>query len=189
MFYFKKPLLFVALLFFSSIQLQAQPEKGKFINAALGIGLSSPDDDSEAGGSGFFAQAEYIVGVYKWLGIRPYAGIISTNRFNPTKNLDMMDYEVTTKAFFMGGKVRVLAPIPYVAPFLETGLGVSIGHFTTHTEFTNIERKGITSHIPFSVGLALGKHNNFDLAFTYQFHQSVHQYSGAAAIGYTFSLD
>ncbi len=180
-------LIFCLLL--TSMLLQAQLEKGHYIAVAAGLGISSPDDESEAGGTGLYAQGEYIIALHKWLSIRPYVGFVNTNRFNETKELDQMGYAVTTQAFFMGGKVRLLAPIRYVAPFIETGLGVSIGTFKTYTEFTQVDKKGIVTHIPFSIGLALGKRNNIELAFTYQFHQSVHQYSGAAAIGYTFALD
>lgn len=119
----------IILFLFCAILSQAQLEKGRYMMASVGFGVSSPNDDSKAGGTGFYAQGEYIFALHKWLSLRPYAGFINTNRFNETKELDRMGYEVTTKAFFMGGKARLLAPIPYVSPFIETGLGLSIGSF------------------------------------------------------------
>lgn len=43
-------------------------------------------------------------------------------------------------------------------------------------------------HIPFSIGLELGKKHNFGIAFTYYFHISVEQFAGAAAIGLSIPL-
>ncbi|MBS7788047.1 hypothetical protein KIH23_12135 [Flavobacterium sp. CYK-55] len=167
----------------------AQLEPGKYISVNVGLGLSAPDDDSEAGGTGFYAHGEYLVSVYKWFSIRPYVGLVNTNPLNPDRALDQLGYEVTTKALFFGSKIRLAAPIPYVAPFIETGMGLSVGAFKTYTEYTDINKKGVFTHIPFSMGLALGKHNNFELGFTYQFHQTVKQSSGTIALGYNFALD
>lgn len=80
------------------------------------------------------------------------------------------------------------APIPYVAPYFEIGIGASIGKFETLTAFDDIDKSGIISHIPFAFGLELGKNNNVDLGFTYYFQPSVEQFAGAFAVGITFPL-
>ena len=102
---------------------------------------------------------------------------------NPTNE------KAESKAFLLGGKARVRAPIPWVAPYVEIGIGTSIGKFETLTAFDNIDKVGIIYHIPFAFGLELGKNNNVDLGFTYYFQPSVEQFVGAFSVGITFPLN
>lgn len=88
----------------------------------------------------------------------------------------------------MGGKARVKAPIPYVAPYIEAGIGASIGSFETSTFFTGIKKSGIIYHIPLSFGLELGKNYGVDLGITYYIQPTVEQYAGAFAFGITIPL-
>ena len=99
------------------------------------------------------------------------------------------DPKAESKAFLLGGKARLRAPIPWVAPYIEIGIGTSIGKFETITAFDNIDKSGIIYHIPFSFGLELGKNNNLDLGFAYYFQPSVEQYAGAFSVGVTFPLN
>ena len=112
-----------------------------------------------------------------------------TNSNGKDLNDNPTNEKAETKAFLLGGKVRVRAPIPWVAPYVEIGIGTSIGKFETLTAFDNIDKSGIIYHIPFSIGLELGKNNNVDLGFTYYFQPSVEQYVGAIAVGITFPLN
>ena len=178
----------VALLFFTLLLTNltnAQPQKGKSIKASIGLGLSAPYDDVDLTGSGFYAQGEYVIGITRWFGVRPYAGVVFTSA---DENENLPGYKVTSDAFLFGGKARVVAPIPYVAPYIEVGLGGSIGSFETYTPFTNIKKNGMLVHIPFSLGLAIGKKHSIELEFTYYYHPAAEQFSGAAAIGFTFPL-
>ena len=43
------------ILFYSNI-LKAQPRKGDFINASIGLGISASEYEEDGGGSGFYAQ-------------------------------------------------------------------------------------------------------------------------------------
>jgi hypothetical protein len=116
-------LLFTCLVF-------AQPRKGEFINASVGIGLCAPYDESEVTGSGFYAQAEYVWAPRTWFGVRPYAGVVIASGESDPKDVPVGVKEyIKSNAFLLGAKVRVAAPIPYVAPFIETGIGMSIGSF------------------------------------------------------------
>lgn len=183
---FYKIFLLFTIFFFCEIK--AQPRTGKFINASIGLGISAPYDESDISGSGFYAQGEYVIGISRWFGVRPYAGIILTSEDKSENQQNQFNYKVTSKAFLLGGKARICAPIKYIAPYIETGLGLSVGSFDTYTPFTNSSKNGIIAHIPFSIGLALGKKNNIDIAFTYYYHPSVKQFSGAAAFGLTFPI-
>lgn len=175
-------------IFYSNI-LKAQPRTGEFINASIGLGISTSEYEEDGGGSGFYAQAEYVKGITKWFGLRPYAGIIITSPYRKTDLEIENDYKVTTKAFSFGGKARIAVPIPWIAPYIETGIGASIGSFETFTPSTNIKKNGILMHIPFSLGLAVGPKHNVDIAFTYLFTPAAEQFSGAAAFGLSFPLD
>lgn len=96
---------------------------------------------------------------------------------------------MTSNAFLFGGKTRIKAPIPWVAPYFEIGIGASIGTFETVTPFTNINKTGLLFHIPVAIGLELGRRHNFDFSFTYYYHNSVKQFSEAAAFSFSFPLD
>jgi len=165
---------------------QAQFIKEKSINAQIGYGLSVADYGLiDSYDDGLFLQGELVLKVLSWIELRPYAGIIYTT----SGGEDNFDDVVTSKALLLGGKTRLRAPIPWVAPYVEIGIGTSIGKFETFTPFDSIEKSGFIYHIPFSVGLELGKRNNFDLGFTYFFQPTVEQYVGAVAIGLTFPLN
>ncbi|MBF4508492.1 hypothetical protein IRZ83_17585 [Flavobacterium sp. JLP] len=183
-------LVLISTFFFSN-STNAQPRKGKFINITAGLGITASDyeeDNVELDGSGFYAQGEYVWGITKWFGLRPYAGVIFTSPAKNT-NTDQPDYKISTKAFLLGGKARICAPIPWIAPFIETGFGASIGSFETYTPSTNIKKSGIVTHVPFSFGLALGPKHNIEAAFTYYYQSSVDQFCGAVAVGYSFPID
>ena len=173
------------ILFFSP-KTNAQPKTGQYLDASIGLGLSAPYDEVDVSGSGFYAQGEYVFGITKWFGIRPYAGVVFTS---PDANPNLPDYyRVTSDAFLFGGKARVAAPIPWVAPYFELGIGGSIGSFETYTPYRHIKKNGLIMHIPVSIGLALGRKHNFEFEFTYYYHEAVKQFSGAVAIAYSFPI-
>lgn len=180
--------IIVVLLLIASINAKAQFIKSKSIDVSAGFGLSSPSDEYDITGNGVYAQGEYVLELSKWIDIRSYAGFVFTGGNNDNAIDGEPDYEVTTDALSLGGKIRLTAPIPYVAPYLEIGIGASIGSFITFTPTTDIEKKGIISHVPFTIGLELGKNRDIDLAFVYYYQNSVEQFTGAAAIGISIPL-
>ena len=185
----KKTLILIVIILTSNL-VDAQFIKEKSINAQIGYGLSAPNNSvDEIVDDGFFAQGEFVLKVTSWFELRPYAGLILTNSNGKDLNDNPTDERAESKAFLLGGKARVRAPIPWVAPYIEFGIGTSIGKFETFTAFDNIDKSGIIYHIPFSLGLELGRNNNVDLAFTYYFQPSVEQYVGAFAVGITFPLN
>lgn len=166
----------------------AQPRKGEFINANIGLGTSIPIDEVAISGSGFYLQAEYVYAPKTWLGIRPYSGFIFTSPVEEDIESGLSEFEVSTNAFFLGGKVRLSAPIPYAAPYIELGIGTAIGSFRTVTPFSNINKKGVVLDIPIGFGLVLGRNHNVELGFLYQVKPSLDQISGALAIGVSIPL-
>lgn len=185
----KKTLILLIMILTSNL-VDAQFVKEKSINVQIGYGLSAPNNSvGEIVDDGFFAQGELVLKVTSWFELRPYAGLILTNSNGKDLNDNPTDEKAESKAFLLGGKARVRAPIPWVAPYIEIGIGTSIGKFETFTTFNNIDKSGIIYHIPFSLGLELGRNNNVDLGFTYYFQPSVEQYVGAFAVGITFPLN
>jgi len=169
---------------------EAQFIKEKSINAQIGLGLSAPNNSAdEIVDDGLFVQGDLVLKVASWVEIRPYAAFIWTTSNGKDLNGNTTDEKAESKAFLLGGKARVRAPIPWVAPYLEIGIGTSMGKFETFTAFDNIDKSGIIYHIPFSFGLELGRNNNVDLGFAYFFQPSVEQYAGAFAVGITFPLE
>lgn len=183
----KKNLIILVVLISSLAE--AQFIKEKSINVQIGYGLSVPYYSiDEIVDDGFFVQGELVMKVASWIEFRPYAGFILTNSNGKDLHNNPTDEMAETKAFLLGGKVRVRAPIPWIAPYAEIGIGTSIGKFETATYFSNIDKSGIIYHIPFSFGLELGRNNNVDLGFVYYFQPSVEQYVGAFAVGVTIPL-
>ncbi|MBT8222580.1 MAG: hypothetical protein KJN96_05365 [Eudoraea sp.] len=184
-----KNTLILLLIMLTANLAEAQFIKEQSINAQIGYGLSAANNSiTEVVDDGFFAQGELVLKVASWVELRPYAGIIFTNANGRTLNGNPTDEKAVSKAFLLGGKTRVRAPIPWVAPYAEIGIGASIGKFETITAFDNIDKSGIIYHIPFALGLELGRKNNVDLGFAYYFQPSVEQYAGAFAIGITIPL-
>jgi len=183
----KKEALMIIALIFAYTQSSAQFIKEKSIDVSVGYGLSAPYDDVDITGSGFYLQGEYVMTIAKWIDIRPYVGLILTKDEDGKENIP--GYKSTANAFLIGGKVRITAPIPWVAPYLESGIGASIGSFETLTPFTDIVDSGLIFHIPVSIGLEIESKRNFDIAFTYYFHNSVEQFAGAVALGVSIPLN
>ena len=185
----KKKKLILLLILLNVNLISAQFIKEKSINAQIGFGLSSPTNSlDEVVDSGFFAQGEFVLKVTSWFELRPYAGILLTSASGEDINGNPTSEKAESNAFLLGGKVRLRAPIRWVAPYVEFGIGASIGKFETLTVFNTINENGIIYHIPFSLGLELGRNNNVDLGLIYYIQPSVEQIGGAVAIGLTFPL-
>ena len=184
-----RKILILLIIVLSSNLAEAQFIKEKSINVLIGYGLSAPNNSvDEIVDDGFFAKGELVLKFASWLEFRTYVGFILTGSNEKDLNDNPTDEKAETKAFLLGGKARVRAPIPWVAPYVEFGIGTSIGKFETFTAFDNIDKNGIIYHIPLSFGLELGKNNNVDLGFAYYFQPSVEQYAGAFAVGITIPL-
>lgn len=187
----KSPISFIIVILTTLQFSQAQPNEGEFIDVNIGFGNTfSSYEDVPTIANGFFLQGEYVIGISKWFGIRPYLGYISTNFeddkefFNPVFPAS----RINMSAFFTGGKFRLAIPIPYVAPFIESGIGFSFGNVETVNQFENVNKNGVFLHIPVSLGLALGKRHNFELAFKYLVYPNINVINGAATIGFSIPL-
>lgn len=177
--------LILTNLFYNSTFAQTNEED--YIHASIGLGVTASYDESDIVGSGFYAQGEYVMNLLSWFAFRPYAGLIIAS--GKSEDPELQEFKVKSNAFLLGAKVRISAPIPYVAPFIESGVGLSAGSFQTYTPYTNLKKNGVLMHIPFSLGLAVGRKHNIEAKFTYYFQPSAEQFSGAAAVGFSFPLN
>ncbi len=180
--------ILLILMIVASMQVDAQLVKDKSINVAIGLGLSYPTDAIDVSGSGFYVQGEYVNTLKKRIDIRPYAGLILTKKNSDYNDRHGTDFKSSANALLIGGKARIMAPIPWVAPYVEIGIGASFGSFETLTPVTNIDKSGVFLHIPWAIGLKLGPNRTYDISFSYYEHPAVKQSIGAAAIGFSFPL-
>lgn len=183
-----KKIFTIIVIVFASTQVQAQFIKERSIDVSIGLGLSAPYEEVDVYGTGFYAQGEYVLSPANWVDFRLYTGLILTKMNKDEAEIVQAGYRSTANAVLFGGKARITAPIPWVAPYVEIGLGASIGSFETFTYYTQIDERGLFFHIPFSLGLELGPQHNVNLEFTYYFHPSLEQFAGAAAVGLSFPL-
>jgi len=178
--------LLLVVFILQCCQLPAQQDQQRSIEVSVGYGLSLPYDDIDVSGSGFYLQGEYVLLLSKWIDFRPYVGLIFTSESNDDEA--SLPYLATANAGLIGAKARLTAPIKWIAPYIELGLGGSIGSFETLTPQTTIDKSGLQFHIPLSLGLQLGPKKNIDLGFLYYFHPGVEQIIGAAAFGISIPL-
>jgi hypothetical protein len=179
------------ILFFLLLQgtFIAQTVKEKSIEASVGFGYVTVNEDIDLVGTGFYMQGEYVLKLKSWFEVRPYFGLLITDAETERNEPFEPVYRAVCNAVLIGGKTRLIAPIPYFAPYFEIGLGASIGQFETFTPLENIDKNGIIFHVPFTIGVALGKKNNFEIEFAYYMQENVKQVVGAAAIGFRFPLE
>ena len=184
-----KKILIILIVILTSNLAEAKFIKNKSINAQIGYGMSSPYYSvADIASDGFFLQGEYVLTATSWFQLRPYAGLILTRSNGKDLNDNPTNEKAESNAFLIGGKARVIAPIPWVAPYAEIGIGGSIGKFETFTAYTNINQSGFVYHVPFSLGLELGRNKDVDLSFSYYFQPAVEQFVGAFALGVSIPL-
>ena len=184
-----KKIAFIVFYILISVQAKAQFIQEKYTDVSIGLGMSAPYEEMNVFRSpGFYAMGDYVLSVNNWFDIRPYAGFILTKLIEDNSDEVKPRYSSEANAILLGGKFRITAPVSWVAPYFETGVGASIGSFSTFTPQTSIDKSGLIAHIPFSLGVELGPRNNVNLGFTYFFQNNLEQFMGAAVIGVSFPV-
>ncbi|HET7788890.1 MAG TPA: hypothetical protein VFL36_23140 [Myxococcales bacterium] len=153
---------------------RAAGESDRALGIAAGLGLAAPQrqngQDVSGSGIGGYAEVEYIIRLNDWFTPRAYSGLLLTSP-QADCGAGVTPCDVSAKIVFAGGKFRLMAPIPYVGPFLELGLGSSLGRISTRSgRAVDVTYSGLTYHVPVTLGLALGRRHEFELAFQYLFH-------------------
>lgn len=185
-----RKILILILTSLALTEVQAQFIEEKSHDVSLGVAMSAPYDKMDFLQSpGVYAQGEYVLSPASWIDFRPYAGLILTKFKKDDPDEVQERYRSSANAILIGGKTRITAPVPIVAPYFEIGLGASLGSFETFTPTTSVEESGVRFHVPVSLGLELGFTNNVNIGVTYFFHNDLRQFIGAAAIGFSFPVD
>jgi len=154
------------------------------------MAFSRPQDDRSLSGDGVFSDVEYYLAVSDWFSPRAYAGLLLTFASDDDRCADRgVACDVSTQIGFLGVKGRFSVPIPYAAPFLELGAGLSLGALRTRTLRVHEAHDGVTYHVPFAVGLALGPEHDIQLALAFLFHPAQKQATGACTVGLSLVLD
>ncbi len=161
------------------------------LELSAGLGMVAASDQGgvpvNGTGEGLYASAEYVLRPSSWFSPRLYGGLLLTRAAN---DCGAQPCDVSARYAFGGAKARLLAPIPWVAPFIELGVGLSLGHFTTRSgTLVDVDKAGSTYHWPFSIGVAFGAGRQYEVALAYLFHPQQSQFSGGITFGYQLDLD
>jgi hypothetical protein len=159
------------------------------VRAGLGVAASTYEvaSDAGAGGIGFYGSAEYIYERVEWATPRAYAGVLIAGS---TDDCAFTPCDVSARIGFIGVKGRLLAPIPYVAPFIELGIGFSVGSLRTLLDgYVDESSSAFMYHVPFAFGLALGKHHEVEVVLQFLAHPEQNHSDGGFAIGLEFPLE
>lgn len=161
-----------------------------FIVASAGLGLSDSSENRSVRGSGLWLGAEVGIDRLSWFSPRAYVNFVTTNtnreRCGEGELTWPTDCESKSRLLSLGLKARITAPIPYVAPYLELGLGTSAGAMTTRTPLATDKLLGVTYHVPLTVGISLGEFRTVDFEFAYFFLPSNYAVVGAAPVKFGF---
>ena len=126
--------------------------------------MVAPYTNTDEFGIGIHIQGEYVFDFNKWLGFRPYVGMLFSKPFQTENELN---HNVSINAFFGGGKARVTLPVQWFAPYVEMGYGFSLGKIKNYNSVFRTEKNGFFWHIPYSIGIELGKERNVSVGFSY----------------------
>jgi hypothetical protein len=162
-----------------------RPTPHRALGLYLGPAFAFPSSDriENGSGEGIFGGAEYAFWPDSWFSPRLYGGFSFTKPRSDC-GAGVSPCEVASSFAFMGVKTRFLVPIPWVAPFVEVGLGASFGHFSTRVG-TLVDREvgGALLDVPWSLGLALGSRRQCELSVQFLSHARAEQTTGGLAIG------
>lgn len=167
----------------------ALAEDGRFLQLDAGIGLSFEESaEVDGGGSGAYARADYLFSRDEWFTPKLYAGFLFT-RPERDCGVGVAPCDVSAQIAFVGAAGRLMLPIPYFGPFVELGLGASVGQIATRIgTLVDVQWSGATYHVPWAVGVAFGSRRQYELAFQYMEHPEQRQTNGAVAVGFGFRI-
>lgn len=200
----KRPaILFVSFLFatlaahfcMGESSLAAQPREGKepSVDLAIGGAMTGLVEGGSATSGGLYLSTSYSVPLEPFVGLRAYGGLLFTfpSGGRDEEECGREECNVSVQGMLLGGKARVAAPIPWVAPFAEAGVGLTLGAVTTQTAVDDIRLgpAGATIHVPLAFGVALGTMRETELAVQAIFHPEAKQYTATLSIAVCVPVD
>lgn len=171
-------------------------QEGHDVQISGGLAFSYAHDGRlrNGHGRGGAVSLEYIENWTRWVSGRLYGGLFLSGSNRGSCSAGVEPCSVSSQIGVAGGKGRLLIPIPYVAPFLELGAGVSAGSIETRMggrgfrQPLDEDRSGFFFHRQGSLGLAFGARHQHDLSFDFFFHRPWHV-AATFALGIGFSWD
>jgi hypothetical protein len=165
----------------------------KQVQVKGGIAFSIADEDvverAHPAGTGGLVSGELVFKFEPAFSPRVYGGLILTWPDRASCGIGVEPCDVSSKLAFAGVKAHLTVPIPYVAPFVEGGIGGSAGSIATHVGAQyNRSHSGVAYHIPVAVGVALGETHAYEVSISYLYYPSYAHLDGALAFGFAFSL-
>lgn len=163
----------------------------KLLVASVGLGVSSSwtQQENAPSGNGLYAGAEFVLVPSPWFSPRLYGGLLLTSTDSGTCPRGA-PCSAEARIGFVGAKGRLTVPIPYVAPFLELGLGMSAGTLTTQAADIDERFTGLTYHVPVAIGLSFGERHHYvvDVGLSYLLHPAQSPIDGALALSAAFQI-
>ncbi len=185
----KKNSIVIFLILIASWQLNAQSRFNRYLNLSIGEGITEAlygcegEQEETIRGSGLYLQGEYVFEFNKWIDLRPYTGFLYARTDQGDDVYLDYGYEANATTLLIGGKARLTFPIPWVAPYIESGLGFSLGYFETYTYYWDVNTVGIFSHVPLAFGVKIGRKHNIEIGTLCYILTGVEQLFGATTIG------
>jgi hypothetical protein len=166
----------------------ALAEAAHVVSVMAGVGLVAPESSVNGIGSGAIGGAEYAYQALHWVAPRSYAGVLFAG---PGGGCDrgVDPCELSAEILFAGAKGRLMAPIPYVGPFFEVGLGASAGKLSTRIGAdVDTTMSGVDYHVPVGLGIGFGPTHEVQVSFQYLFHPRADVVAGGVVLAYAVVL-
>jgi hypothetical protein len=162
------------------------------LNLVAGMGLVAADRQRDVqvpgSGAGLLVSGEYVLWPTSWFSPRAYGGLLLTWPARACGE-GVQPCDVSAKLVYGGGKARFTLPTPWVAPFFEAGLGVSLGEFRTRSgSLVDLYYLGPAYHVPVTAGVAFGARRQLEVALVYLYHPAQAQFSGGVVLGWQLDL-
>lgn len=195
---FSRKALLLAALAVGGMAPMADPadlgaQEGREVQVASGLAVSfAPDHDGWGRGLGILLQ--YAFAPAGWGGGRLYAGGVLTGARGESCPAAVDPCALSSRIGVAGAKVRFLAPVPYVGPFFEVGVGGSVGSIESRVGPFGLlgaleeEHTGLMFHVPFAIGLAIGSRHQHELSFAYFAHPGREHIAGSIQAGIAFTI-
>jgi hypothetical protein len=142
----------------------------------------------EVSATGFFLRGDYVFRERSWFAPRLYGGSLDTGtQLFSCRGAHPCD--VHTGVLFVGGALRFVLPIPWIAPFVELGGGPSFGRIATrYGPAVERGRSGVFGHIDFGFGLGLGYYHQLEIGVHLLDHPAMQNIGAGVAVGLAFPL-
>jgi opacity protein-like surface antigen len=98
------------------------------------------------------------------------------------------DCEVIAKIGYLGSRARFTLPIPWFGPYIESGIGVSLGRLRTALDSSDHRVDGAALHVPLGLGVQLGPEHEVEVGLLYLFHPKARQTDGSLGIGLSYPI-